>query len=85
MLSSKEVHWFYDIGYKHDNFEHCPTEPGWLVHGKCYCDPKTSFGKNHHISSSSLLLLFGTLIPCINPNYHISNHTKITLYLSRLC
>ncbi|KAG2218965.1 hypothetical protein INT45_008389, partial [Circinella minor] len=43
MLSSKEVHWFYDIGYKHDNFEHCPTEPEWLVHGKCYCDPKTSF------------------------------------------
>ncbi|KAI9492521.1 nucleotide-diphospho-sugar transferase [Zychaea mexicana] len=43
MLGASEVHWFYDIGYKHDNFEHCPTEPDWLVHGKCYCDPITSF------------------------------------------
>ncbi|CAO3610150.1 unnamed protein product [Cunninghamella blakesleeana] len=44
MLSKKDVHWFYDIGYKHDYFEHCPTEPNWLTFGKCYCDPRTSFG-----------------------------------------
>ncbi|SAL95398.1 hypothetical protein [Absidia glauca] len=43
MLSRNEVHWFYDIGYKHDDFEHCPTEPHWLTYGKCYCDPGSSF------------------------------------------
>ncbi|KAI9028144.1 nucleotide-diphospho-sugar transferase [Phycomyces nitens] len=46
MLSQKDVHWFYDIGYRHDTFEHCPTEPAWLVHGKCYCNPHTSFVRN---------------------------------------
>lgn len=46
MLNRNEVHWFYDIGYKHDDFEHCPTEPHWLTYGKCYCDPGSSFGKS---------------------------------------
>ncbi|KAI8374303.1 glycolipid 2-alpha-mannosyltransferase-domain-containing protein [Radiomyces spectabilis] len=46
MLGSKDVHWFYDIGYKHDTFEHCPSEPNWLLHGKCYCDPEFNFGKS---------------------------------------
>ncbi|KAI7867917.1 nucleotide-diphospho-sugar transferase [Spinellus fusiger] len=46
MLSRKDIHWFYDIGYRHDTFEHCPTEPSWLVHGKCYCNPDTSFVKD---------------------------------------
>jgi alpha 1,2-mannosyltransferase len=45
MLKQSDVHWFYDIGYKHDNFEHCPTEEKWLTNSKCYCDPSTSFGK----------------------------------------
>jgi alpha 1,2-mannosyltransferase len=45
MLKREEVHWFYDIGYKHDFFEHCPIQEDWLVHGKCYCEPTTSFGK----------------------------------------
>lgn len=57
MLSAKEVHWFYDIGYKHDNFEHCPTEPDWLVHGKCYCDPGTSFGKCYSIVQGIFILI----------------------------
>ncbi|CDS05164.1 hypothetical protein LRAMOSA07693 [Lichtheimia ramosa] len=57
MLSAKEVHWFYDIGYKHDNFEHCPTEPDWLVHGKCYCDPGTSFGKCYSVVQSMFILI----------------------------
>ncbi|KAI8330807.1 nucleotide-diphospho-sugar transferase [Choanephora cucurbitarum] len=46
MLKKSDVHWFYDIGYKHDNFEHCPTEEPWLVKSKCYCDPVTSFDSN---------------------------------------
>lgn len=46
MLKRSDVHWFYDIGYKHDFFEHCPTEEKWLVNSKCYCDPATSFDFN---------------------------------------
>ncbi|KAI9472005.1 MAG: nucleotide-diphospho-sugar transferase [Benjaminiella poitrasii] len=46
MLKKSDVHWFYDIGYKHDNFEHCPMEEKWLVNSKCYCDPATSFDVN---------------------------------------
>ncbi|KAI8990757.1 nucleotide-diphospho-sugar transferase [Mycotypha africana] len=46
MLKKSEVHWFYDIGYKHDFFEHCPTEQRWLTNSKCYCDPATSFDFN---------------------------------------
>ncbi|KAL7312900.1 hypothetical protein PS15m_008607 [Mucor circinelloides] len=46
MLKQSDVHWFYDIGYKHDNFEHCPTEEKWLANSKCYCDPSTSFDFN---------------------------------------
>ena len=44
MLKRSDVHWFYDIGYKHDFFEHCPTEEKWLLQSKCYCDPDTNFG-----------------------------------------
>ncbi|KAI7898247.1 nucleotide-diphospho-sugar transferase [Cokeromyces recurvatus] len=46
MLKKSDVHWFYDIGYKHDNFEHCPTEQEWFVNSKCYCNPGTSFDFN---------------------------------------
>lgn len=46
MLKRSDVHWFYDIGYKHDYFEHCPTTEKWLVNGKCYCNPQTSFDFN---------------------------------------
>ncbi|KAL4212615.1 hypothetical protein CU097_003731 [Rhizopus azygosporus] len=46
MLKRSDVHWFYDIGYKHDFFEHCPTEDKWLLQSKCYCDPETTFDIN---------------------------------------
>jgi alpha 1,2-mannosyltransferase len=45
MLKRSDVHWFYDIGYKHDFFEHCPTEEKWFLQSKCYCDPETTFGE----------------------------------------
>ncbi|KAG1472263.1 hypothetical protein G6F56_001641 [Rhizopus delemar] len=46
MLKRSDVHWFYDIGYKHDFFEHCPTEEKWFLQSKCYCDPETTFDTN---------------------------------------
>ncbi|KAI8997582.1 nucleotide-diphospho-sugar transferase [Pilobolus umbonatus] len=55
MLKRDDVHWFYDIGYKHDYFEHCPTEPNWLTTNKCYCDPDTSFVHNSGSCNSKFL------------------------------
>ncbi|KAF7731667.1 hypothetical protein EC973_008837 [Apophysomyces ossiformis] len=43
MLKKSEVHWFYDIGYRHDPFYQCPREPSWLPTEKCSCDPTESF------------------------------------------
>lgn len=56
MLKRSDVHWFYDIGYKHDFFEHCPTEDKWLLQSKCYCDPETTFG-NIYIYIPAILIL----------------------------
>ncbi|KAF8964697.1 glycosyltransferase family 15 protein [Flammula alnicola] len=37
-----QVHFFRDIGYRHDPFQHCPTGDDW-VKGRCSCDPNDSF------------------------------------------
>lgn len=45
MLKKSEVHFFYDMGYFHNPFKQCPSEPGWLPAEKCSCDPTDSIGK----------------------------------------
>lgn len=44
MLKKSEVHFFYDMGYYHNPFKNCPSEPGWLPAEKCSCDPQDSMG-----------------------------------------
>ncbi|KAK9481260.1 nucleotide-diphospho-sugar transferase [Lipomyces japonicus] len=46
-LDRDQIHWFYDIGYFHNPFTHCP-EPASVYHdtGKCYCDPRNNFDRN---------------------------------------
>ncbi|KAI9487022.1 MAG: nucleotide-diphospho-sugar transferase [Benjaminiella poitrasii] len=41
MLKTSEVHFFNDIGYKHNPLTHCPIEP-WAQR-KCWCDEKSNF------------------------------------------
>lgn len=54
MLKTSEVHFFNDIGYKHNPLMHCPDQP-W-ANKKCSCDEKQNFGKllprdiNGHVS-----------------------------------
>ncbi|KAH6897871.1 glycosyltransferase family 15 protein [Coprinopsis sp. MPI-PUGE-AT-0042] len=36
------IHYFYDIGYRHDGFRHCPNHQVWTK-GRCWCDPGRSF------------------------------------------
>ncbi|KDR81623.1 hypothetical protein GALMADRAFT_239685 [Galerina marginata CBS 339.88] len=40
--SKDQVHFFRDIGYRHDSFQHCPSGDDW-VQGRCSCDPNDSF------------------------------------------
>jgi len=37
-----QIHFFGDIGYRHDPFQHCPSGEEWSK-GRCSCDPKDSF------------------------------------------
>jgi len=43
----KELHYFRDIGYKHDSFSHCPSHVEWST-GKCACPAGESFNKGSH-------------------------------------
>ncbi|KAK2466906.1 hypothetical protein APHAL10511_001164 [Amanita phalloides] len=37
-----QVHFFRDIGYKHEFFQHCPSGKTW-TRGRCSCNPNDSF------------------------------------------
>ncbi|KAH9951934.1 glycosyltransferase family 15 protein [Amylocystis lapponica] len=37
-----QIHFFNDIGYRHNPFQHCP-QGGLHSKGKCWCDPKDNF------------------------------------------
>ncbi|OZJ01412.1 hypothetical protein BZG36_05611 [Bifiguratus adelaidae] len=40
-LDKSQVHWFNDIGYKHEPFTHCPTQQE--IYKKCHCDASENF------------------------------------------
>jgi hypothetical protein len=41
-----QIHFFNDIGYRHEPFQHCPQ--GQLHRqGKCWCDEGQNFGKRY--------------------------------------
>jgi len=37
-----QIHFFRDIGYRHDPFQHCPSGVQW-ERGRCACDPNDTF------------------------------------------
>ncbi|KAJ3786260.1 glycosyltransferase family 15 protein [Lentinula aff. detonsa] len=37
-----QIHFFRDIGYKHEPFQHCPSGEQWTK-GRCSCDQKDTF------------------------------------------
>ncbi|KAL1728728.1 glycosyltransferase family 15 protein [Schizophyllum commune] len=43
-----QVHFFRDIGYRHEQIQHCPMGDLWSA-GRCACDPNDSF--DYHINS----------------------------------
>jgi len=41
LLNRSQVHFFDDIGYRHNPFMHCPIQRELQL--KCHCDPAESF------------------------------------------
>lgn len=41
-LNKSEVHFFNDVGYKHDPFMHCPVARE--LQKKCHCNAEDNFG-----------------------------------------
>ncbi|KAL1406886.1 hypothetical protein Q8F55_006298 [Vanrija albida] len=41
-LPKEKIHWFDDIGYRHDPFQHCPQNDAHK-RGKCWCNPGDNF------------------------------------------
>jgi alpha 1,2-mannosyltransferase len=39
----EQIHFFNDIGYRHEPFQHCPQGDAHR-RGKCWCDPTENFG-----------------------------------------
>ncbi|KZS97114.1 glycosyltransferase family 15 protein [Sistotremastrum niveocremeum HHB9708] len=42
LLNRTQIHFWSDIGYKHDEFQHCPQGSEHKI-GKCSCDPSDNF------------------------------------------
>ncbi|KAJ6502537.1 glycosyltransferase family 15 protein [Mycena sanguinolenta] len=42
-----QIHFFRDIGYRHENFQHCPSGAQWSA-GRCACDANNSFDYTDH-------------------------------------
>lgn len=54
------VHYFYDIGYRHDGFRHCPGGKVW-EEGKCWCDPGRSFNYRNPSCTRKFLAMKDTM------------------------
>ncbi|KAI8884585.1 glycosyltransferase family 15 protein, partial [Backusella circina FSU 941] len=59
MLKKSEVHYFYDMGYFHNPFSQCPSEPEWLPAEKCSCNPADSLDKEYWSCSPRFLEVTG--------------------------
>ena len=39
LLDRRQIHRFDEIGYRHDDWEHCPADAALRAAGDCACDP----------------------------------------------
>ena len=42
--SKHQIHFFNDIGYRHESFQHCPAGQEWYD-GHCSCNPRDTFSE----------------------------------------
>ncbi|KZT59009.1 glycosyltransferase family 15 protein [Calocera cornea HHB12733] len=52
-----QIHFFNDIGYRHEPFVHCPTGEAH-TRGKCWCDPANNFDHEWYSCLSKFNKLF---------------------------
>ncbi|KJA14559.1 glycosyltransferase family 15 protein [Hypholoma sublateritium FD-334 SS-4] len=43
----EQIHFFDDIGYRHEPYQHCPQGAAHAK-GKCWCDPKQNFDNDYY-------------------------------------
>ncbi|KIK57814.1 glycosyltransferase family 15 protein [Collybiopsis luxurians FD-317 M1] len=53
-----QIHFFRDIGYKHDSFQHCPSGEQHRLN-RCACDPKDTFDYTPNSCLAKFEKLFG--------------------------
>ncbi|KAI8362801.1 hypothetical protein BD560DRAFT_484020 [Blakeslea trispora] len=73
MLKTSEVHFFNDIGYKHNPLMHCPIEP-WLQKN-CWCNEKDNF--------DTPLIAFNLPTALLDQLYPLEQDTEAVLGLSQ--
>lgn len=44
-LRKDQIHFFREIGYEHNPFNHCPQEEELWRRGRCSCNPEKTFGE----------------------------------------
>ncbi|KAF9533005.1 nucleotide-diphospho-sugar transferase [Crepidotus variabilis] len=58
LLARKDqIHFFEDIGYRHEWIQHCPNTESWWK-GKCACDPSDSFDDHYNSCLSRYKRMF---------------------------
>ncbi|KAJ3504583.1 hypothetical protein NMY22_g17871 [Coprinellus aureogranulatus] len=55
--SKKQLHFFNDIGYRHESFQHCPIGQEWYD-GHCSCNPRETFDNHPNSCTKKFLALF---------------------------
>ncbi|TIB81130.1 hypothetical protein E3Q22_01358 [Wallemia mellicola] len=92
-----QIHFFEDIGYRHEPFQHCPQ--GDAAVGRCYCDPGDNFDTpylstamsartpltpvKHRATGSGVGLPFGFSTPMKQPSTP-AGHSPAYLTVSKL-
>ena len=70
-----QVHFFRDIGYRHEQIQHCPMGDLWSA-GRCACDPNDSFGALRR-PLLTFLLIQSSL--CLHPSLLALPSSSLTL------
>ncbi len=47
-----QIHWFKDIGYEHEPFQHCPLDADVYKAQNCDCNPPSSFSESPYLFCS---------------------------------
>jgi len=52
--NKSQIHWFDDIGYRHEPFQHCPQGEAH-ARGRCWCDINNNFDWEWYVILKSVV------------------------------